>query len=357
MLDKGTKTKDAAEIARLIESRGARLRCFSGNNSLVLSLDALSEDFNQMLALFADLIINPTFAQREFKKQKRRNLAKLKAQEDNIFESGKKLLKATLFQRHPFRFSVAGNKKSLRKLRRRDLINFYKEFCVGKNMVLAVFGDVDAREVRLKVEGLFAKLAPGNTPSITVAKEPRANAVRTVSKSLPKKQSLIMLGFLGTTVSDQDRYTLEVICQILSQASGRLFNQIRQKRGLAYALGAYQILGLDTGYLVIYVATTSENLKTVEKEILSQIRLLRQEPLSEKELGQAKRAILGRRMVNRQTNSACALESSLDELYRLGHNHYLEYPDQINHVEASDIIKCANKYFDPTNYATVIVGE
>ena len=149
---------------------------------------------------------------------------------------------------------------------------------------------------------------------------------------------------------------LEIICQVLSQASGRLFSQIREKMGLAYTLGAYQVLGLGRGYLVIYIATTDEVVETVKKEILYQLRLLKQEPLIEEELVQAKRAIIAERLMSRQTNSACALENSLDELYGLGFNYYLKYADQINRVRAKDIQRCANQYFDLDNYAVVVVG-
>ncbi len=356
MLDKGTKTKSAGEIAYLIESKGARLSSFSGNNSFVLSLDALSKDFDQMLASLADLIKNCTFPQIEFKRQKEKNLAKLKAQEDNIFESGKRLLKSILFERHPYKFPIIGNEESLKKLRRRDLIDFYKKFCVGKNMVLGVFGDVDADDVRKQAKELFAEINPGNTPEITPDAQEETKSVRTSFEALAKKQTLLLMGFPGTTVLNQDRFMLEIICQVLSQASGRLFYQIRENTGLAYTLGAYQVLGLDTGYLVIYVATTDEVIETVKKEIWHQLRLLKEEPLSEEELTQAKRAIIAERIIARQTNSACALESSLDELYGLGFNHYLKYADQINGVGAKEIQRCADRYFDLDNYAVVVVG-
>ncbi len=356
MLDKGTRSKNAAEIAYLVESKGAHLSSFSGNNSFGLSLDLLSKDFDPMLRIFVDLIVNSTFPQREFKKQKEKKLAQIKAREDDIFESGKKLLKLTLFQKHPYRFSTIGSESSLNKLRRRQLTSFHRSFCVGENMVLTVFGDVNAQEVAAKVKKLFGELESGQPAAISVAEEVKVKTVRRASEFLPKKQSLVLMGFYGTTVFNQDRYALELISQILSRPSGKLFTQIREKAGLAYALGAYSVLGLDPGCIVIYVATAPENVETVRKEILRQLRLLKQESLSEEELAQAKRALLGERLISRQTNSACALESSLDELYGLGHSHYLEYGRQINQIEAGDIKRCAEKYFDLSNYAVVVVG-
>ena len=357
MLDKGTGTKSAAEIAYLVESKGAHLAYFSGNNSFGLSLDLLSRDFDELSALLADLIANSAFPRREFKRAKEKNLAQLKAAEDDIFKSGMRSLKTTLFQKHPYRFLAVGNEQSLKELKRRDLINFYRRFCVGKNMVLAVFGDVDAGEALVKLKELFAGFESGDTPRIAPDEELRIETNAASSfKSLPKKQSLLLMGFHGTTVFGRDRYVIEVICQVLSQASGRLFTQIREKRGLAYTLGAYSVSGLDPGYIVIYAATLAENLETVKREILRQLRLLKQKPITEQELTQTKRALLGKKLISRQTNSACALESSLDELYGLGYNRYLEYSDRINRTTPEDVVRCANQYFDFNNYAVVIAG-
>ena len=356
MLDKGTKTRKADQIADLIESKGAHLSYFSGNNSFGLTLEMLSRDFEQLFAAFSDLIINPKFAQSELNKQKAKNLAQIKTQEDNIFESGIKLLKSTLFEKHPYKFLTVGDKKSLKKIKRRDLIKFYQNFCVGKNMVLTVFGDVDKEDVLLKARRYLDELNPGQLPDINPAQEPKIQGLKLASKTLAKQQTLLLLGFHGTTVFGQDRYVLEIICQVLSQASGRFFTRIREEKGLAYTLGAYSVLGLDPGYLVLYAATTGENVELVKEEVLNQLHLIKQEGLSTQELEQAKRTLVGRKMISRQTNSSCALESSLDELYGLGHNNYLTYAEQINQVNGSDITRCAAQYFDLTNYALVVIG-
>lgn len=356
MLDKGTGTRSASEIAYLVESRGAHLSYFSGNNSFGLSMDLPSKDFDQMLALLSDLIINSTFPQSEIKRLKENNLARLKAQKDNIFEYGVRLLKSTLFQRHPYRFPTIGNEKSIRMLRRRDLINFYRNFCVGKNMVLAVFGDISAEETLIKIKDFFSELKAGDTPHIAPPEEQKIKSVKTSFKISGKKQSLILIGFHGASVFSRDRYTLELLCQLLSRSSGRLFTRVREERGLAYTMGAYSVPGLDPGYIVIYVATTSENVERVKKIIFEQLHILKQNLISEEELVKAKRTLVGEKLISRQTNSARAMESALDELYGLGYNYHLKYFDRINQIEAEDIRKCARRYFDLDNYAIVVIG-
>jgi zinc protease len=355
MLDKGTKTKSAAEIAYLVESKGAHLSYFSGNNSFGLSIELLSKDLDQMLELLADLIINSTFPPREFKRLKEKNLAKLKSQKDNIFEVGQRLLKLTLFEKHPYRFLTIGNEESLKKLNRRAIKSFYQNFCVSKNMVLAIFGDVDSSYVLAKVKKLFTKLNSEQTCAITPQQEPLTKTVQSISQMLPKRQALILMGFPGSTVFNQDRYALEIICQILSQSSGKLFTQIREKAALAYTLGAYSVIGIDPGYIVIYAATTSENIEIVKNEIIRQLNLLKTSSLNEQELLQAKASLWGKKLMSRQTNSAQALESALDELYGLGYNYYTKYSHLISQVKSADIKRSAQQYFDFNKYALVVL--
>ncbi|NQS99928.1 MAG: insulinase family protein, partial [Candidatus Omnitrophica bacterium] len=356
MLDKGTKSKNASKIAGLIESKGSRIHSFSGNNSFGLGLDLLSKDLDQILALTADLIINSRFPQRELKREKEKNLAKLKSINDNIFQTAIELLKKSLFQKHPYRFLNLGSELSLKKIRRSDLTDFYQRFCVGENMVLAVFGDVDPQQVLVKVKTLFAQLPAGRKALISPVAEPEAMSVKTSTEQLLKEQSLICIGFPGTTVFNQDRYAIEMICRILSQPSGRLFSQIRESSGLAYTLGAYSVVGLDPGYIVIYVATSGENVETVKSQIWQQLELLKKVPLDQQQLSQAKRVLLADELISRQTNAYLCMQSALDELYGLGHNYHLNYPEQIDKLSAQDITRSANQYFDLGNYAIVVVN-
>lgn len=357
MLEKGTKNRTAIEIAKTVESRGASLSHFSGNNSFGLSLDALSKDFEPMLELFADLIINPKFAQKELVRQKEKNIAAINNEGDNIFSSGNRLLKATLFKAHPFKFTTIGTERSLKKIKRQDLIDFHQQFCVSNNMVLSIFGDVNAQEIMIKVKENFAALKNRSAPVITTTEEAKyVKEIKKGARVLDKKQALVLFGFYGSTILSEDRYTMELLLQILSHPSGRLFTQLRGKEGLAYTLGAYPVLGLDEGYITIYVATTNENAGLARTGVLEQLRLLKEKGVSREELEKAKRALLGKKIIGRQTNSARAFESTLDDLYGLGYNNYLNYHKFIEKISIEDIKVYANKYFDLTNYAIVTIS-
>ncbi|MFH1245613.1 MAG: pitrilysin family protein [Candidatus Omnitrophota bacterium] len=357
MLERGgTRTRTSAEIACIVDSKGAELSSFSGNNSFGLSINLLSKDKNEMLELLADLIMNSSFPSGEFKKERKENLAELKTVQDDIFAYGTKALKESLFLKHPYRFLSIGSEKSLKNLARRDLINFYHQFCAGTNLVLAVFGDVDAEEVYHDVQRLFSGLLPAELPPGIPVEDSGANTARTNFIPVSKEQSLVLMGFKGTTVNSADRFPLEIISQLLSQSSGRLFTQIREKAAAAYTLGSYSVLGIDPGYLVVYAATTAENVERVKTELTNQLNSLKETLIAPEELEQAKTVILGERLMDRQTNSACAMESALDELYGLGYDHYAKYEDKIRGVTSEDIARAAKKYFDFSNYSLVVAG-
>ncbi|MFC1631151.1 M16 family metallopeptidase [Candidatus Omnitrophota bacterium] len=356
MLDKGTKAHTAAEIAEFIESKGAEISYFSGNNSFGLALNSLSKDLDPLLELLADLIINSNFPRREFNREKEKNLAELNSLADNIFEIGNKHLKSSLYQEHPYGLLTVGSETSLKKLSRRQVLNFYQKFCVNENLVLAIFGDVDANILPQRVDQLFSKLKTGRHPVIAPAKESDKKQPQIVTKHLSKQQSLLLTGFPGATVFDSDRYALELISALLSQSSGRLFSSIREQAGLAYTLGAYSVVGLDPGYLAVYVATTPENTEAVKEKVLQQLSILKNGLIEDHELKQAKKRLVAEKVISRQTLSSCALESALDELYGLGHNNYLNYAEQINRLTAEDIKRCANRFFNFNNYALVIIN-
>lgn len=356
MLAKGTKDKDAAEIAELIESRGARISSFSGNNSFGLSLEAQSKDFDSMLSLFAELLKDSTFPTGELRKQKNKNLAQIKVQEDSIFETGIKELKVSLFTKHPYRFTTIGSEKSLKNLKRKNLLTFQQNLCVGNNMVLAIFGDVDQQYAANKVRKLFGSIDSGAPYNVLSSHEPISKEVRKEFKQLDKQQSLVLFGFRGTDVLSPDRYPLELICQVLANPSGKLFTQIREEAGLAYAVGAYPVLGLDPGYIVLYAATTKDNVERVQQKVLEELKLLKRSSLTSEELMQAKRSLIGKQLINRQTNSAQAIESSLDELYGLGFNNYRNYVHLIENITLEDVQSCAKRYFDLTNYSLIVTG-
>ncbi len=356
MLTKGTKNKTSLEIAEFVEARGASLNCFSGNNSLGLSMDILSQDLDLMLELLSDLLVNSDFPEQELDRQKQKNLAQIRNEKEDIFSFSGRVLKLKLFPNHSYRFTSIGTEQSLNKIKRAHLVKFYRNLFRPDNVVISIFGDIDPQKVLLKIKQQFSGLKQTEPLVFKTVKQQKIKQPETVSKKLDKEQTLVMLGFYGTDIFSADRFRLELLSEILSHPSGRLFVNIRDKQGMAYTLGAYSVAGLDPGYIIVYVATTAGNQEKVKAEVLNQLRALARGEVTEQELLQTKRALVAGNLISRQTNAARAFESGLDELYGLGFDYYKEYNQTINAITAEQIKECANKYFSLQNYVTIIVG-
>ncbi len=352
---KGTSSMSEKDISDRIEGMGAALAYFSGNNSIGLRCELLSKDLSDGLDLIADILLNPSFNDAVVEREQNTILASIEAIDDDIFSSGMRLLKEALFLKHPYRFQTIGNIGSIQNLKRDDLKRFHDRYFIPKNMVIAVFGDIDKVEIEKDLARRFSGHKEADTPSFTDIKEPVSTEPRYASKGLNKEQSLVMLGFKGTTVESRDRYTLQLISAALSGISGRLSNTLRGKRGLAYTLGSFSMPAVDPGYFVLYVSTTKKNIETVKKELLGQIHGINRRGLSREELDSAKRELIGNQRIALQTNSALAHHTLLDELYGLGFNHFLEYADLINPITNHDIVDAARRYLGPKTCTLVVV--
>lgn len=356
MLLKGTKKKTRQEISRSVEEAGGSVSGFSGNNSFGIGLTLLSKDLDFGLELISDVLQNSSFPQEEFDKAKDLILAAIKDREDDIFESGIKLFKENLFRDHPYRFTLLGEAQTVEGLRRRDCVNFYREFCVPPNCVLAVFGDVDAEAVIPKMEKLF-KNFKGNMPAQILGEVLKIETVTVQdSKVMDKEQVLVIGGLKTIRIADPDRYTFSVLSSILSGSDGRFFYDVRDKLGISYTQGVSSAPGLDTGYFLFYIATSAEHAELAKQLIAEEIKELKEGSVTEEELALAKSDLIGSHIRQMQSNSGLAFTSSLDELYGLGFENFKKFVSETRSVTKEDIDRVVKKYFDPRYLAIVTLG-
>lgn len=355
MLLKGTKHRTREEIAYALESRGGSIGAYGGNNSFGASVNVLADDFDLGLEILADCLMNPTFPPEEMEKQRELIQADIKAQEDDIITVARKLLRKTLFKTHPYRFQSIGQAESIAKMTREDLIQLHQDYCRPNNMVLSVFGDVDQERVIQQIKLAFNKFERQELPRLEIPAEEEIDQVREAVEEKERRQAVVLLGFPGVDVADPDRDVFEVMTSILSGQGSRLFEHIRGKLGMAYFVGAFNILGLDPGAYVFYVGTVPEKIEEARAGLLEEIDRLKEELVGEEEIERAKRNLIGTKEIDRQTNSSQAFEAALDELYGLGYAYGDGYADRIEAVTREDIQRLARKYFKPDSYAVAIV--
>ena len=345
MIPKGTKTRSAEQIASQIENVGGGISSDSGNNSFSISVDVMQPDLSLGLDLLADVLLNPTFPDREVELEKQSQLAGIKAEDEQPTAVARNLVRERLFGSHPYALRNIGFADSVAAITPAQLRAFHKEFVTSKNGVISVFGAVKADDVRKLVEKLFAALPAGQLafevpPALTpVVSLPPSTA------RLDKQQAIVMVGFQGMAVDNPDRPAMELIAEASNDLGSRFFNRIREKMGLAYFVGAAQFYGLAPGAFLFYLGTDPKKVDPVTVELRDEIAGLAKGGLTEEELSRAKKKLLGGEAIRNQSNAALAATTAVDELMGEGFDAYTRRKEVIEKISLDDTRRVASKYF------------
>lgn len=356
MLTRGTEDLTAKALTDKIDSIAGSINGFSGNNSFGVRTQFLKEHEDEGWEIFSDVILNPTFDSDELEKVREKALAAKDAEADNLVLTVIRLFRKRLYGDHPYSMPSTGTKENIEKFTRDDLVTYYRDHALASEMVIAVVGDVNAEDVLKRVEGLFEDFPKTEATPLEIERpEKPSSPKRAVTRVRGKEQAHIVMGFLGADLKSDDQYTLEVLTAILSGHGGRLFIELREKRGLAYSVTAVNLGGVDTGFFGVYMATKLENLKEAIKGIEDELIKIREGGVTAKELERAKNYVAGNYEIGLQENMDMAMTMATNELYGLGYDFFAEYPKKILAVTEEDVKRVAEKYIDFSGKITAIV--
>jgi zinc protease len=349
LITRGTRTRSGDELAHEVEAMAGSIGGFSGRNSFGIRTELLARHWERGLEIIADCILNPIFADEELEKERRQALEEIRTQEDNISSEAFRLFQQTLYKKHPYRLDALGTAQSVAGLTRRRLADYYRRYVAPGDMTLAIVGDIDPQAVVRKVQALFGdggKKVPPPPPPAPPWDEQHPVVGDQVFRSLNKQQAHVVYGFPGTTLTDPDRFPLEVLATILSGQGGRLFVELRDKRGLAYRVSAFSVEGIDPGYFAVYIATSPENLQVAVSGIEDELGKIAEQPVPKAELERAKRYLVGAHDISLQRRAAVASTLAFHECYGVGWDEYRRYAPGILQVTAADVQRVARKYLD-----------
>ncbi len=352
---KGTPGRTADQIAEEVEAVGGSIGSEAGNNSFSVSLEVMQPDLELGLDLLADVMLNANLPEGAIQREKAVQLASIKAEDEHITSRARNLLRSTLFGDHPYGLRSSGSPEGLAGIDRARLAAFQQQFVVGRNAVLAVFGNVDAERVREKVEALFTALPAGELALGAPPQPAKPSEARTVEQFEDKEQAVLMVGFPGASVHSADRQALEVIDEASSDLGSRFFIRIREELGLAYFVGSSQMVGLSPGLFTFYVGTDPLKIEQVKTAFAEEIALLAANGLTEVELTRAKKKLIGKQAIAYQSNASLAYTAALDELYGLGYLHYQSMAADLEKLTLADVRVAAQRYFQQQPAITAIV--
>jgi zinc protease len=354
MLLKGTARRSAEKIATEIESIGGHMDSYGGNQSFGLNAEVLSPDFAIGLDLVSDVLLNPSFPANELEREREIQIAGIAARKDDLLKSAGVAMRRALFGDGGFGLDPLGTEETVQRISVADLRAFHQKLAVPNNCVLAIYGDIDVATAKAAVEKTFGnwKRGDGVKPTAPVLNAPASNRV---AETRDKKQAVLVIGFPGTTIHDDDHYALELIHEACSDLGSRLFLRIRDELGLAYYCGSQNFAGLVPGYFAFYTGTEPSKAELVENELLKEAELLRTEGLTDAELKRAKAKVIGQKKIHRQDLGNLASITALDELYGLGFQHSELDDAKFEAVTLDQIKAVAQKYLKPDEFVVSVV--
>ncbi len=325
---KGTKKRSVTEIPQEIESKGGIINAFTSEEITAYWNKIPSKYFKLGADVSRDLILNPLFEKKALERERRVILEEIKMYHDNPSTYVIEKIKEMLYEK-PFNMSIAGTLKTVASLSREKIINLFNSIYSTNNMVFSVVGDVSWEDV-LKEAKRFPKL------------NKKVNSIPIILKNgqLIKKRKGIdqaheVFGFHMPKLNDKDRYAAEIFDSILCGGmSSKLFQEIREKRGLCYALRGSLEQSKDYAYEMIYVGTVKEKIEQIKKLILREIRKLGN--LNQRELSEAKERLIGLRQISKEKCDSTMTELLLEEIGGDAENYY-KYEDNINKVKLKDV--------------------
>ncbi len=353
---RGTRKRGAESLVESIRAMGGQIAPFSGRNSMGLHLEVVRSEAPEGLKLLGEILRESVFPVEELEKERRLALARLRASEEDPFSWGMRRLMAVLFSVHPYRLDPLGDSEALARLTREDLIRFYRRILDPRRMVVSVVGDFDPDEILPVVESIVGSLQAQEDTQFSIPKEPVLTQRRERQESTPRREALVMIGFPGLKVGDPQVPALDLIEGLLSGGAGRLFTEVREKRGMAYTVGAFAVHGVDPGAFVLYAVTDPVHLETVREALLEETGRLALAPVLQEELDRVREGILGGRRIARQAQATLAAQIGMDELYGLGYDFSERYEAHIKAVRPEEIQVLAKSLLDPKR-SVVLVGR
>ncbi len=359
LLTQGTAKRTANQISREIDYIGGSLSVSGGDDYASASLRVLKKDLRTGLDLLADVLMHPLFDQKEIDRKVKETLASIQRQkEEPDVIAGEAFTKA-VFGGHPYGKISDDVAAYLPKLVQQDVVDFYSRHYGPTDAIIAVVGDVAEKEIVPLLNEYFKGWKPAEKTTPSHIAPPEIGAV--VVKKLDKKitQANIAMGHLGISRENPDYYAVMIMNYILGGGgfSSRLMDNIRDNRGLAYDVHSSFSAQKEPGSFRVWVQTKNESANQAIEEIFTELKKIRTELVSEKELADAKAYLTGSFPLRMDTSAKIAGMMTSVEIFNLGLDYPQKYPKIINAVTREDILRVAKKYLDPDKMMVVVLGN
>jgi len=335
MLYKGTEKRNSKQISAEIEKNGGVLNGFTDEELTAYWCKMPSKHINVALNVLGDMVKNPKFDEKEIEKERKVIFEEMKMYKDNprlyVIENG---LKKVLYD-GDFSIPLIGTESSMKRNNQEKLKELFNKTYAPENMILCVVGDVNFKEICDFAEKNFA--GKGIVP---VKMEIRKINKTIIEKKKGIDQANLVFSYHAPEASKKERHIAQVLsCIMVGGMSSRLFQEIREKRNLAYAVKGDYVGGKEYGYNFIFVGTSAENVEKVKQIILLEFKKI--ETLTEKEFEEAKEQLIGNNKISQEDSQEQMVDLLSHEISGKAEDSY-EFEKEIRQVKLEDVKKLAN---------------
>jgi predicted Zn-dependent peptidase len=356
MLFKGTRSRTAQHIAREMDSIGGNLDAFTGKETICFNVKSLADHVPIALDVLTDLVLNPVFAATDIERERGVILEEIKIDEDNPDVLVHELFTQSFWKDHPLGWPILGTTETVKRLDQKQLFAYHGDRFHGGNIVFSAAGHLDHDHFAAEVAGKFSSLAGGETLHELPAPEATARIVLRNKKSLEQVQ--ICLGLPAPPITDENRYATLILNTVLGGGmSSRLFQTIREERGMAYSIYSDLSPYRDTGTLCVYAGTSASKAIEVVDLILAEFRNLKETALPAEELTRAKDQLKGNILLGLESSNSRMANLARQEMYFHNFLTVEEVIACIEAVEASEVQAMAQRLFDPNRIAVTLLGR
>ncbi len=356
MVFKGTRSRSAQRIAREVDAIGGNLDAFTGKETVCFNIKVLDEHVPTALDVLSDLVLNPVFASEEIARERGVILEEIKMDEDNPDTLVHEIFMQNFWKGHPLGKPILGTRETVRSFEQNTLVRFFEQRFQSGNMVFSAAGNIEHDSFVELVARHFSSLAPGNSLNDSAAPTVTPRIHLRNKKSLEQVQ--LCLGVPAPPIGDESRYTTLLLNTILGGGmSSRLFQTVREERGLVYAIYSDLAPYRDTGSLCVYAGTSSDRALQVIDLIMEEFRRLKTEPLQPGELRRAQDQLKG--------NLLLSLESSMSRMSNLARQQMYferffsldEILERVEAVTEEEVRVMATQLFKPDQVALTLLGR
>lgn len=352
MFFKGTKTRTAREIAESFDSIGGQVNAFTSKEYTCYYAKVLDTHADMALEVLADMFFHSTFVEEELKKEKNVVYEEIKMYDDTPDDIVHDVLSKAVYESHPLGYPILGTEETLSDFTGDTLKQYMYDTYTPENVVISIAGNIEESFISA-VEKLFGSYEAGKQEKLD--QKPIFHSNR-LSRKKETEQAHLCIGYEGLQVGHDDIYSLIVLNNVLGGSmSSRLFQEVREQRGLAYSVFSYHSAFQDTGIVTLYGGTGAKQLDVLFDTIQETLSKLKADGITDKELRNSKEQLKGSLMLSLESTNSRMSRNGKNELLLGRHRSLDEIVEQIDEVTKQGVDELANSIFND-NYSVALIS-